>query len=242
MVGMSKAKAENKALPRKFYERATFDPASGGFRILLDGKPLRTQGRNAMVIVSRLLAEAVAAEWDAQVVVIDPERMPLTRLVNLTIDRAAAEREAYVGNILAYARTDLLCYRSPEIAERQGTMFNPVLQWAGRALGIHLLTTESLMPIDQPQASLDALAALLAGASDAEITGLAMMVPLLGSAILGIAVWQGELSAESAMELARLDETIQAEKWGRDEEAEAAWEHKRKDIAAAAFFLTCKGL
>ncbi len=242
MVGMSKAKAENKSLPKRFFERATFEPVTEGYAIALDGKQLKTQGRHPLVMADARLAEAVAAEWQAQQTHIDPDQMPLTRLVNLTIDRAEMEREAYIANIVAYAGTDLLCYRDPLLAERQGTLFDPVLQWAGHAHSIHLATTESVMPIAQPQASLEALARLLATASNAEITGLAMMVPLLGSAILGIAVWQGELSAEAAMAMARLDETIQAEKWGRDAEAEAMWEHKQKDIAAAAFFLTSKVL
>ena len=39
------------------------------------------------------LAEALAAEWDAQAEVIDPARMPLTRLANSIIDGVASGRD-----------------------------------------------------------------------------------------------------------------------------------------------------
>jgi hypothetical protein len=44
----------------------------------------------------RALAEALAAEWGAQEEVIDPTRMPLTRLVNSAID-GVDEAEAVLG-------------------------------------------------------------------------------------------------------------------------------------------------
>ena len=48
------------------------------------------------------------------------------------------------------------------------------------------------------------------------------LVTLPGSLILGLAVFDGRLSADEAHALARIDEDHQAEAWGRDDEAEAA--------------------
>ena len=42
--------------------------------------------------------------------------------------------------------------------------------------------------------------------------------------ILGLAVMDGRLTADEAHTLARLDEEFQAERWGRDDEADAAAE------------------
>lgn len=237
MVSDSKAKAENRAHPKRFYKTAGTENG----RILLDGRELKTQGRKPLVIASPVLAEAVAAEWHAVETHINPDRMPLTRLVNITIDRAGADRAALIQTIVEYAGTDLLCYRAPELAQLQATLFDPVLQWAA-GQGIILATTDNVMPIVQPEASLEAAAALVSQATDAEITALAMMVPLLGSAVLALAVWQREVSVEAALEMARLDETKQAEQWGIDEESEAAWAHKKTDIHASAFFLTHNSL
>ena len=237
MVSDSKAKAENRTHPKRFYKVA----AAENGRILLDGRELKTQGRKPLAIASPVLAEAVAAEWQAAQTHINPERMPLTRLVNISIDRAGADRDALIATMVDYAGTDLLCYRAPDIAQWQATLFDPVLQWAA-GQGIMLQTTDGIMPIAQPQASLEAVAALLAPASDAEITALAMMVPLLGSTVLALAIWKRELSVEAAMQMARLDETKQAEHWGVDEDSEAAWAYKKADILASAFFLTHNAL
>ncbi len=237
MVSDSKARAENRQHPKRFYKAATTENG----RILLDGRELKTQARKPMVIASPALAEAVAAEWNNVATHINPDRMPLTRLVNITLDRAGADRAALIRTIVEYASTDLLCYRAPELAQRQAKLFDPVLQWAA-GQGILLTTTEFVMPIDQPAASLNAASALLEQATDAEITALAMMVPLLGSAILALAVWKGEVAVEAALEMARLDETQQAEQWGVDAESEAAWGYKQADIRASAFFLTHSAL
>lgn len=231
MVGMSKAKMESRALPKRFYTQAE---ARDG-RIFLDGKELKTQARLPLVL-DAALADAVAEEWNAQEGVIDPDRMPLTRLANLMIDRTSHDRDALVANLVAYAETDLLCYRDPAIAARQAALFNPVLDWAA-GQGIALAVTDSITPIAQPEASLAVADSLLREADDRALTALAMMIPLLGSYVLGVALWKGAITLEQALSAARVDEDVQAEQWGRDAEAEAAWVHKQRDICASVRFL-----
>lgn len=55
--------------------------------IALDGRPVRTPGRAALVLPTPALAHAVAAEWRAVGDTIDPRAMPLTGLANAAIDR-----------------------------------------------------------------------------------------------------------------------------------------------------------
>ena len=76
------------ALRKRFYKRAhVAETGEGGdVQILLDGKPVKTPARHALAAPTRPLADAIAAEWDAQKDVIDPARMPLTRLANAAID------------------------------------------------------------------------------------------------------------------------------------------------------------
>ena len=49
-------------------------------KAIVDGKPVKTPARRALVAPSAALAEKIAEEWNAQAEVIDPARMPLTRL------------------------------------------------------------------------------------------------------------------------------------------------------------------
>ena len=51
------------------------------------------------------------------------------------------------------------------------------------------------------------------------MAGLAHATALFGSAVLALALHRGELDAEAAFELSRLDEAFQQARWGVDEEA-----------------------
>ncbi|MGE5388689.1 MAG: ATP12 family protein, partial [Hyphomicrobiales bacterium] len=73
-------------LPKRFYKEATVGAADGGFSILLDGRPVNTPAKRRIVVPSRDLAEALAAEWAGQGEAIDPSTMPLTKLVNSALD------------------------------------------------------------------------------------------------------------------------------------------------------------
>jgi len=198
-----------------------------------------------LCIANKALADAIAAEWDAQVDFIQPEHMPIMRLASLTIDRAAHDRAAWIDDMLRYGETDLLCYRAPEhepLGVDQRTYFDPILQWLDQAHQIHFHVTDGIMPIEQPADALHRLQAIIMNASDAEITAMAMMTPLFGSVLLVLALWQGIIDIDMAVVAARLDEEHHARQWGDDMEARAAWAFKEKDIRASAFFLTHSAL
>ena len=73
-------------LRKRFYKQAELVDAQDGVGISLDGRPILTPRRRAFVAPTRTLAEAIAAEWEAQGETIDPRNMPLTRLANAVID------------------------------------------------------------------------------------------------------------------------------------------------------------
>ena len=74
---------------KRVYKQVTTRPAEGGWGIALDGRAMRTPGKNELVVPSEALAAAIAAEWDAQRDEIRPGAMPLTRLAATAIDRTA---------------------------------------------------------------------------------------------------------------------------------------------------------
>src|SRR5687767_11806001 len=80
-------------LRRRFYKTAAVSEGSGAHAVLLDGRPVRTPARKPLAAPTAALAQATAREWDAQHDVIDPGRMPLTRLANTIIDGVAASPE-----------------------------------------------------------------------------------------------------------------------------------------------------
>ncbi|PZP85064.1 MAG: ATPase [Azospirillum brasilense] len=228
-MDMSKAKMENRALPKRFYREAAVQQNGAAWHITLDGRVLKTPAKQPLLLRSKILAEAIAAEWDAQVECIQSEAMPLMRLASITIDRVPQDRAALIDEIVRYAGTDLLCYPAPtseELGKRQRAAYEPVLAWARQTLGMDFVSTESIMPVAQPEETLQRMRALVSQASDAQLAALAMI----------------RVDVEQALVTARIDENYHAEQWGADEEAAAAWAAKEKDIRATAFFLTCNPL
>ena len=94
-------------LRRRFYERAEAEEAEGEFRVVLDDRPVRTPARRVLAAPTRALAEALAAEWQAQGEVIDPAALPLTRLANSIIDGVANAPAAAAAEVEKYLSCDL---------------------------------------------------------------------------------------------------------------------------------------
>ena len=88
--------------PKRFYAQAGFAETPDGFAITLDGKNVRTPSKQQLVAPNRVLAEAIAAEWQAQAEFIDPTSMPLTRLANSVIDGVADRIDAVTDDIANY--------------------------------------------------------------------------------------------------------------------------------------------
>ncbi|MET0369125.1 MAG: ATP12 family protein, partial [Methylobacterium sp.] len=226
------------ALPRRFYKEAGFAPAEGGFRLTLDGRSANTPARNPLLLPSETLAEAVAAEWGAQATEIDPAKMPLTRLANTAIDGVSQRLDAVADDLCAYAQTDLLAYRAAgpdNLVSAQARAWDPVLDWAYEAFGARLILSEGVMHVTQPPQSVQALSDAVRQVRDPfKLAALHTLTTLSGSLILALAVLHGRLDPAEAWAAAHVDETYQADVWGRDEEAEERLAVRRAEFEAAA--------
>src|SRR5260370_21540767 len=65
-------------LPRRFYRSAGVGEAEGEFRLLLDGRPVKTPARHPLPVPTRALAPAIADQWEAPGGPIHPARRPPT--------------------------------------------------------------------------------------------------------------------------------------------------------------------
>jgi len=225
---------------KRFYRQATVDLGDQGHRVLLDGRPLRTPGRQPLVTPTVGLAQAIAAEWQAQSETIRPAALPLTRLASTALDRMPALRAAAIDEAAGYAGTDLLCYRAGEpleLVRRQHHAWQPLLDWAATTCGARLCVTTSILPIEQPPLVLQRLRAVVEDLPDWPLVGVHAATTALGSLILGLALLRGRLDAERAVSVSLLDELFEIERWGRDAETERRHAALRRDVEAAAVFL-----
>ncbi|MGD9502611.1 MAG: ATP12 family chaperone protein [Methyloceanibacter sp.] len=228
------------SLPKRFYQNVDVAERDGGNAPLLDGKPIRTPGKRELLLPSRALAEAVAAEWRTQKETIDPATMPLTKLANSAIDGVTGREEDVIGDILAYAGSDLLCYRADGpggLIAAQAAHWDPVLAWAKAALGAQLALAQGVVHVAQPQAALDRLREALRDHDPFGLAALHVMTGLTGSALLALAVALGRLTPEEAWKAAHVDEDWQIAQWGEDAEAASRREARWRDFAAAARWL-----
>jgi chaperone required for assembly of F1-ATPase len=166
--------------------------------------------------------------------------MPLTRLVNSALDGVVAREDAVRAEIARYAASDLLCYRAEapvELERRQAEAWDPVLAWARETLGARLVLARGIVPIAQPEASVAAIAALLAKLDAYGLAAHHAMTTLTGSVVLAIAHAHGRLTAEEAWAAAHVDEDWQIGKWGEDAEARARRERRWTEMQAASRLL-----
>lgn len=215
---------------RRFWTKVEVSETADGHEILLDSRQLRTPGKHSLILPTQPLANAVAAEWEAQDGVILPETMPLTRAVNSAVERVAVQKADIVAMLADYGDTDLLCYQveaPADLAAQQAQSWNPLLEWAGAEYGLALSVTSGLMPIEQDAANRPETIGILSGFGPFGLTALHDLITLPGSLVLGLAVVSGKIDANEAHDLSRLDEEHQAKLWGRDDEAQAAAEAKR---------------
>jgi len=223
---------------KRFFKTAAVGETPAGFSVLLDGKPIRTPAKAPLVVRSKKLAEAIAAEWQAQGETIKPAGLPLTRLTGTAIDLVAQRREQIVSEIAKYATTDLVCYRAEEpseLAARQQRAWQPHLDWAA-ARYAPLAVTASVTPVAQAADALAAYRRAVAAYDDMILAALHMATATLGSLVLALALIEGRMAADEAFAAAELDQSFQIEQWGEDAEATARRAVVRDDIALAARF------
>ena len=224
---------------KRFWKSAEAAAVEGGFGVQLDGRPLRTPAKAALVLPTRALAGAVAAEWDAQTGEVDPASMGLTRYANSAIDRVTPHFDQIVEQVAAYGGSDLLCYRSATpatLVAREAAAWDPVLAWLESRYGVKLVLVEGLMHAEQPAAMLAKLREAVADHDAFTLAALHELTAISGSLGIGLAVAEGQLEAGAGFRASRVGEDWQAEQWGEDDLATAAAKAKLQDFLEAARF------
>ncbi|HZV84712.1 MAG TPA: ATP12 family protein [Brevundimonas sp.] len=221
-VAARKGFRESEERLKRFWTAVNVKQGPGGWSVTLDGRTPKTPAHAQLTLPTEGAARLVAEEWAGQGEFIDPATMPATRLASTAIDRVRQAREAVADEIAAYAGSDLLCYLAEtptSLAVEQAREWTPWRDWAALELGVVLEPVEGIIHRAQDPACIARVRDLALRLDDFALTGLAMATPLLGSAVLGVALQRGVLGGVAAFELSRLDEAFQERQWGVDAEA-----------------------
>jgi len=229
---------------KRFYESVSI--ASGGsssFEILLDGKKLKTPSGNVLSLPNHSLALAVATEWEAQKENIVQSTMHLTALCFTACDNPNRKTKGDLAqDFLQYIESDTLCYRVEHPAEMvllQERLWDPLLEWFCQTHNVSITATQTIIGPTVPEATVDKLTQLMISQRQESLYGFVFAVESLKSVILTLAVMDGTIGVEEAVNLSRLEVDYQTKLWGSVE-----WHHDvemydlQARVAAAVLYVT----
>jgi len=225
---------------KRVYREVRVAPSGADWSILLDARTLHTPARKELLLPRRGLADAIAAEWDAQTEKIVPATMPLMQLAATAIDRAALQRGQVIEEIVGYAQTDLVCYRAerpPELVARQSAAWQPLLDWVTLRFDAPLHVTTGIVPKAQAPAAVAAIRGAVQSFDAFGLTALHSATTACGSVVIGLALAERHVNADEAWKVSQVDESFQIEQWGEDAEAAVRRAALKQDIEAAARFM-----
>ncbi|GGB97226.1 ATPase [Novosphingobium endophyticum] len=223
---------------KRFYKEVTVGQTDESWRVLLDGRPIRTAGGRPQIVPTQDLARALADEWSAQGKQIDPALFALRDLTDFALDAVAVDRADVIRALLPYAETDTLCYRAdPEDAlfARQLDVWEPLLEQAEARWALRFARVSGIVHKPQPPETLAGIGQLLEAEGAFSLAALRMLTSLAGSLVIGLCAIQPGADAEALWNAANLEEDWQAELWGEDWEAA-----ERRSMRFEAFALAMR--
>lgn len=239
--GYGRAQAHvRQQLPKRFYKDVGIAPLGHGHAVTLDGKSPRTPGMKPVVVPNEAIAKAMALEWSAQGEFINPETMPLVRLVNSAVESGDERVPALRAEIVKYASNDLLLYRaeSPEsLVRRQEELWDPVLIELARRFSLSFQPTIGIVHQSQPGATIERIAKALDGQGLFPLIALNSVTAITGSGLLTLALLHGITDPVAVWTAAHVDEDHNIALWGEVEEITTRREKRRREFDAAVRLL-----
>lgn len=231
---------------KRFYKTVTTSQNTGLYKILLDGRTVKTPEKQELATKYKGLADSIMKEWAKQEENILPEAMPLTQILTTKIDRVEFQRPEMTERLLKYLDTDLVCYRAdhpPEIAERQALHGDPALVWFEKKFGVALKTTITLNALAQPKEAHAKVFDFINTINHDKFTILQLVTSLSGSLILSLMFLEGDLNAVAIFNASHAEESYHAEiyneeKYGPDPIQGKKDEAVKRDLAAAEEYLS----
>jgi chaperone required for assembly of F1-ATPase len=230
-------KQQARHLPKRFYKAASVAKADNGlFAVHLDGKPIRTPGRKLVAVPSEALAERLAGEWDAQGEKVVPDTMPLTRLVNTTIEGGRAVMTELRAEIVKYAGHDLLLYRAEaprELVARETELWDAALALFSKRYDLRFVVARGVVHRDQPAELLERIETVAQHYGLFSLMALTSVTAITGSAVLALGLGDQLFEREFAWAAAHVEEDYNITQWGELAEIAERRAQRRTEFDAA---------
>ncbi|EHA8587998.1 ATP synthase mitochondrial F1 complex assembly factor 2 [Cocos nucifera] len=209
---------------KRFYKEVTTRLADdgNGWTVMLDYRTLKTPSKRPLKLPNLALAKAIAAEWEYQQADgIRPFMMPLMKLACTALDRVPLTRAKIIENLMMKFHQDLVFCRFPGdndltrgVLKRQEEKIDPVLDWVQSEFGFKPAVYSSFLGGKQDDGLAKAIEDVLKKTSDCELAAIDAMAAAAHSLIIPLGIFHRRLGIEEAIELIRLEEDLQVDRWG----------------------------
>ena len=148
-------------------------------------------------------------------------------------------REEIITRLVQFSKTDSLLFWDKEVSlyEKQEELWGPILKWAHHNLNAKYMTTDKMEVVEQKKNTLQGLKKFLETMTDKELAAFYLASINMKSELLAAALVRGFINAETAYNAAYLEEISQAERWGKDENAEQKRQALKKELVDIENFL-----
>ncbi|CAJ2669703.1 ATP synthase mitochondrial F1 complex assembly factor 2 [Trifolium pratense] len=209
---------------KRFYKDVKTREADdgNGWTVMLDYRTLKTPAKRPLKLPTLSLAKAIAAEWEYQQIDgIRPFTMPLMRLACTAMERVPVTRPKIIENLVKKFNQDLVFCRAPDddeltslVRDRQIEKIDPMLRWLESEFGFKPVVYSSFFGGKQEDGLVMAIENRLKKTDDCELAAIDAIAASAQSLTIAIALVQGKLQIEEAIELIRLEEDLQVDRWG----------------------------
>lgn len=205
---------------KKVYTRESDDGV--GWSVMLDYRTLKTPSKRPLKLPTLALAKAIAAEWEYQQTDgIRPFTMPLMKLACTALERVPLTRAKVIENLMKRFDKDLVFCRAPEdntltvdLHAKQVEKVDPLLAWVNSEFGFKPTVYFSFFGGKQEEGLTRAVENLLKNTDDCELAAIDALASAGQSLVIALGIFRGKLQLEEAIELIRLEEDLQVDKWG----------------------------
>ncbi|XP_004488938.1 uncharacterized protein [Cicer arietinum] len=209
---------------KRFYKEVKTREADdgNGWTVMLDYRTLKTPAKRPLKLPTLSLAKAIAAEWEYQQIDgIRPFTMPFMRLACTALERVPVTRPKIIENLMKKFNQDLVFCRAPDdndltsvVHDRQVEKMDPLLRWLESEFGFKPVVYSSFFGGKQEDGLVMAIEKLLKKTDDCELAAIDAIAASAHSLTIAIALVHGKLQIEEAIELIRLEEDLQVDRWG----------------------------
>ncbi|KAM6549680.1 hypothetical protein CsatB_021356 [Cannabis sativa] len=209
---------------KRFYKQVTTREADdgNGWTVMLDYRTLKTPSKRPLKLPTLSLAKAIAAEWEYQLTDgIRPFTMPLMKFACTALERVPLTRSKIIEHLMKKFSQDLVFCRAPEddnltkyVHDKQVEKIDPLLDWVASEFGYKPVVYSSFFGGKQEDGLVKAVENVLKNTDDCELASIDALASAGHSLVIALGIFRGKLEIEEAIELIRLEEDLQVDKWG----------------------------